>query len=425
MFVSQLIEFCWNVKYLLEKAVEDIIEVKKDHQINSAKYRYNPQECTQLSAIVNLIILKLTKEDDSEDKASFHINSKRNFSWSRKGARARVKIPKTRAPTHTILGATCAHGVVNICIKRPRVVPEQEANATKKRKSAGGGTSKIQPISGKGSGTSTGHYFNFVKRVLDQLDKHEQFKDYYLVMDNVPIHKNNDIRKLIEGRGYDCVYLPSYSPEVNPIEQFWSVCKNPDNIFEKRKKMGRPRILQEEHKSVILECIDDNPSVVLDEVMKKLKQIFTELKVSKSTLFDFVKKHCKLSLKKARFHPIDRNSEEKIQERLDWVHHYPHMKGYYLVMDNAPIHTSEDIAKYVESRGYHCVYLPPYSPGLNPIEQFWSVVKSKVKRSKFLEKETLMTRIGEASNSLRLSDFKMIVRHSHKCLDKCRNRQAL
>ena len=53
------------------------------------------------------------------DKASFHINSKRNFSWSRKGARARVKIPKTRAPTHTILGAICAHGVVNICIKRP------------------------------------------------------------------------------------------------------------------------------------------------------------------------------------------------------------------------------------------------------------------------------------------------------------------
>jgi hypothetical protein len=26
---------------------------------------------------------------------------------------------------------------------------------------------------------------------------------------------------------------------------------------------------------------------------------------------------------------------------------------------------------------------------------------------------------------LQLSDFKGIVRHSHKCLDKCRNRQAL
>ncbi|RCH92418.1 hypothetical protein CU097_009360 [Rhizopus azygosporus] len=87
--------------------------------------------------------------------------------------------------------------------------------------------------------------------------------------------------------------------------------------------------------------------------MKKLKQMFTELKVSKTTLFDFVKQHCNLSLKKARLQPIDRDNEEKIQEHLDWVLDemdlYPHMKGHYL-MDNAPIHTSEDIAKYIESR---------------------------------------------------------------------------
>ncbi|KAG1137624.1 hypothetical protein G6F37_011072 [Rhizopus arrhizus] len=308
--------------------------------------------------------------------------------------------------------------------------------------------------------------------------------------------------------------------------------ENPDSIFEKGRKTGRPRILHDGHKSVILECIDENPSIVLDELMKKLKQIFTELKVSKSTLFDFIKEHRNLSLKKARFQPINRNSEEKIQERLDWIRkwkktdidftrncvfldesafhinlkrsmawsrkgtpavvtvhkirattttilgaisaeglikcslrlpqppsnkkrkrgddvghvskgtvtghyvsflkatmdemdQYPHMKGHYLVMDNAPIHTSEDIAKYIESRGYYCVYLPSYSPELNPIEQFWSVVKSKVKRNKFLEKETLITWISEASNSLRSSDFKGIVSYSHKCLDKCRNRQAL
>ncbi|ORE12388.1 hypothetical protein BCV71DRAFT_240173 [Rhizopus microsporus] len=41
--------------------------------------------------------------------------------------------------------------------------------------------------------------------------------------------------------------------------------KDPDSIFQKRRKTGRPRILHEEHKSVILECIDENPSVVLDE----------------------------------------------------------------------------------------------------------------------------------------------------------------
>ncbi|CEI91414.1 hypothetical protein G6F70_002992 [Rhizopus microsporus] len=95
--------------------------------------------------------------------------------------------------------------------------------------------------------------------------------------------------------------------------------KDPDSIFEKRRKTGRPRILHEKHKSAILEYINENPSVVLGDVMKKLKQVFTELKVSKTTLFDFVKEHCNLSFKKARLQPIDRNSEEKIQKRLDWI----------------------------------------------------------------------------------------------------------
>ncbi|KAG1057201.1 hypothetical protein G6F43_000955 [Rhizopus delemar] len=110
---------------------------------------------------------------------------------------------------------------------------------------------------------------------------------------------------------------------------------------------------------------------------------------------------------------------------MDEMDQYPHMKDHYLVMDNAPIHTSEYIAKYVESRGYRCAYLPSYSLEIKPIEQFWSVVKSKVKRNRFLEKETLMTWISETSHILRLSGFKGIVRHSHKCLDKCRNYQPL
>ncbi|ORE08507.1 hypothetical protein BCV72DRAFT_288691 [Rhizopus microsporus var. microsporus] len=87
--------------------------------------------------------------------------------------------------------------------------------------------------------------------------------------------------------------------------------RDPNSIFEKQKKTGRPHILNEGHKKIILECIDENPSVALDDVMKYLKQVFTELEVSKSTF---------LFLKKARFQPIDRNSEKKIQECLDWIH---------------------------------------------------------------------------------------------------------
>lgn len=33
-------------------------------------------------------------------------------------------------------------------------------------------------------------------------------------------------------------------------------------------------------------------------------------------------------------------------------------------------HSDEDIGHYIVARGYDCVYLPPYSPELNPIEQF-------------------------------------------------------
>ena len=51
------------------------------------------------------------------------------------------------------------------------------------------------------------------------------------------------------------------------------------------------------------------------------------------------------------------------------------MKGRYLVMDNAPIHTNQLIASLIEQRGYKCSYLAPYSPFLNPIEEFWSKVK--------------------------------------------------
>ena len=56
-------------------------------------------------------------------------------------------------------------------------------------------------------------------------------------------------------------------------------------------------------------------------------------------------------------------------------------------MDNAPIHTPAKIRDLVESRHYKCLYLPPYSPFLNPIEEFWSKVKAGdvLVRSDFLE----------------------------------------
>lgn len=149
------------------------------------------------------------------DEAAFHINMKRNYAWSGKGKRAVVNVPKTRAKTTTIIEAISSFGIVNVKVKLPRVT-----EPSKKRKATSG------PVEASKGGTVTGHYFNFVASTLDVMDKYEQFKDHYLVTDNAPIHKNKDIRIYIEGRWNRCVYLPPYSPELNPIEQFWSIVKS-------------------------------------------------------------------------------------------------------------------------------------------------------------------------------------------------------
>ena len=73
---------------------------------------------------------------------------------------------------------------------------------------------------------------------------------------------------------------------------------DPDSIFIKHKKTGRPRILRDEHKQVIWEYIDENPSAVLEQVMERLLQKFQDLKASKSTVYNFVRTECNLSLKK-------------------------------------------------------------------------------------------------------------------------------
>jgi transposase len=74
-------------------------------------------------------------------------------------------------------------------------------------------------------------------------------------------------------------------------------------------------------------------------------------------------------------------------------------------MNNASIHNHTDIQKYIESRGYCCVYLPPYSPELNSIEQFWSVAKNKLKKEKMLEEEKMATRIRDAYNKVLIGDL--------------------
>lgn len=49
--------------------------------------------------------------------------------------------------------------------------------------------------------------------------------------------------------------------------------------------------------------------------------------------------------------------------------------GQTVVMDNASFHKSSIVKELIEKAGCKLIYLPPYSPDLNPIEKFWANLK--------------------------------------------------
>jgi transposase len=49
--------------------------------------------------------------------------------------------------------------------------------------------------------------------------------DAVLVMDNLGVHKTPKVRELLDGSGFPYRYLPSYSPDLSPIEPAWAQVK--------------------------------------------------------------------------------------------------------------------------------------------------------------------------------------------------------
>ena len=50
--------------------------------------------------------------------------------------------------------------------------------------------------------------------------------DAVLVMDNLRPHKSPEVRAALDGAGFPYRYLPSYSPELNPMEPGWAKVKS-------------------------------------------------------------------------------------------------------------------------------------------------------------------------------------------------------
>ena len=69
--------------------------------------------------------------------------------------------------------------------------------------------------------------------------------------------------------------------------------------------------------------------------------------------------------------------------------------GDVVVMDNLSSHKVNGVRERIEAAGAQLLYLPPYSPDLNPIEKAWSKLKQLLRSAKARTKEALDKAITE------------------------------
>ena len=70
--------------------------------------------------------------------------------------------------------------------------------------------------------------------------------------------------------------------------------------------------------------------------------------------------------------------------------------GDVVVMDNLPAHKVAGIRELIEGCGARLIYLPPYSPDLNPIEKCWSKIKTYLRKARARTREELEKALREA-----------------------------
>jgi transposase len=123
------------------------------------------------------------------DEMGSNISLSPLYAWAPRGARALCSAPRNRGSNTTVLWSMTLEGM------RPALTVE---------------------------GASTSVVFEaYVEQVLAPTLRRGQV----VVLDNLSAHKGERARELIEGRGCELLYLPSYSADLNPIEEAFAKIK--------------------------------------------------------------------------------------------------------------------------------------------------------------------------------------------------------
>jgi transposase len=123
------------------------------------------------------------------DEMGTHTSLAPLYAYSPVGERAFFEVPRNRGKNTTLIASLHAEGM------GPSMAVE------------GGTTSRV--------------FETYVQRVLAPALEPGQV----VVMDKLGAHRPERIRELIEERGCELVYLPSYSPDLNPIEEAFAKVK--------------------------------------------------------------------------------------------------------------------------------------------------------------------------------------------------------
>jgi transposase len=124
------------------------------------------------------------------DECGTHTSMAPIYGYALKGERLRLSVPRKRGKNTTLLSSMSLEGM------GPSMAVE---------------------------GTTTARVFEtYVRKVLAPSLQEGQI----VVMDNLGAHRPKRVRELIEARGCQLLYLPSYSPDYNPIEEAFAKIKN-------------------------------------------------------------------------------------------------------------------------------------------------------------------------------------------------------
>jgi transposase len=86
--------------------------------------------------------------------------------------------------------------------------------------------------------------------------------------------------------------------------------------------------------------------------------------------------------------------------------------GDVVVLDNLPAHKVAGVREAVRAAGASVLYLPPYSPDLNPIEQLFAKLKAMLRKAAVRTRDALWQTIGQLLHTIRANECRNYLANS-------------